>query len=331
MNLVRAEASRLIARRFVDLMLLLLIAAFGVTIATTIAGSHQPTAAEIASAEAQAAAQHRAEQLRYDRCLAQTRELGPQSPDWFPTSCEELRPRKYHAADFLYQVFVFERQIRPLMYFLVAFLALFGFLVGASYIGADLTSGGMTNLLLWRPQRMVVLGTKLGTLLAATLLVSVVAGALYLGAFRLIAEIRGLPGDLDGEFWRWLGLTAGRGLVLILLVTTVAFAIATLGRHTAAALGAVAAYAVVWEAGVRIVMEIVGTARPDQWMLSSYIGVWMAGRAEFWDRRVCQDDILGYCSQSYTIEWPVGLAVLLAVTAACAGAAFLNFQRRDLA
>lgn len=331
MNLVRAEVARLFARRFTQLMLVLLIAAFGVTVATTIAGSHQPTAAEITRAEAEATEQRRQTEQWYAQCLAEKRQIGSSDLGRFPANCEDIRPGQYDATDFLYGVFVFEKQVRPLTYFLVAFLALFGFLVGASYVGADLNSGGMTNLLLWRPQRLLVLGTKLGTLLGATLAVSVVAGALYLGAFRLIAEARGLPGELDAEFWRWLGLTAGRGLVLILLVTAGAFAIATLGRHTAAALGAVAAYGIVWEGGARIVMDIVETARPDQWMLSSYVGAWMAGPVQFWDRHACRGDVIGYCDGSYTIGWPAGLAVLLAVTALCVGAAFTNFHRRDLA
>ena len=50
MNLVRAELERLTARRFVQLMLVLLAVAFAVTVATTLAGSHQPTATELQQA-----------------------------------------------------------------------------------------------------------------------------------------------------------------------------------------------------------------------------------------------------------------------------------------
>lgn len=42
MNLVRAELERLAARRFVQLMVVLLAAAFAVTVVTTLAGSHRP-------------------------------------------------------------------------------------------------------------------------------------------------------------------------------------------------------------------------------------------------------------------------------------------------
>lgn len=333
MNLVRAEAARLIARRFTQLMLMLLIAAFGVTVATTIGGSHQPTTVEIERAKAEAVQQQAEAERWYRECLR----TSPEKPRDISGAPEPgcVRPEQNHFTDYLYGVFVFEQQIRPLVYFLIAFLALFGFLVGASYVGADLNSGGMTNLLLWRPQRMTVLGTKLGTLLAGTAVVSVVATVLYLGAFWVVAEVRGLPGDLDAEFWRWLTLTAGRGLVLVLMVTAVGFAIATLGRHTAAALGAVAAYAVVWEAGARIVMAIVETPRPDQWMLSSHLAAWLAGGASFWDPGPCRgnlpSDFTGSCDGSYTITSVTGIVVLLTVTGVCLAAAFVNFRRRDLA
>ena len=55
MNLVRAELERLAARRFVQLMLVLLVAAFGITAATTLANSHRPTAVEVSDAQRQAA------------------------------------------------------------------------------------------------------------------------------------------------------------------------------------------------------------------------------------------------------------------------------------
>ncbi|MDG4829369.1 ABC transporter permease [Solwaraspora sp. WMMD1047] len=332
MNLIRAEVGRLTARRFVQVMVLLLIGAFGITIATTIAGSHAPTGPELARAEAQAAETRLDAERWYADCLAAQRSAEPSDlREKYPRDCDDLRPARIDAADFLYGVFVFDRQIRPLVYFLVTFLALFGFLVGASYIGADLNSGGMTNLLLWRPSRLTVLGGKLGTLLAGVLLVSLVAAVLYLGAFWTIAQVGGLPGNTDGEFWGWLALTVGRGFALILMTTAAGFAIATLGGHTAAALGTVAGYAVLWEAGARIVMEIVEAARPDQWMLSTYVITWMTGETSLWDQRACRGAVDVDCTGAYTITWVPAALVLLAVTAGAVGTAFAVFRRRDLA
>ncbi len=333
MNLVRAEVERLAARRFVQLMVVLLLVAFAVTVATTLAGSHRPTPNELSRARAQAAEEVRSLEAAHDRCLRiKAGQVTPEVNDYVPRDCAEvdpaLRKESITAADYLSGVFVFAQQAKPLLYFLVAFLMLFGFLVGASYIGADLNSGGVVNLLLWRPRRWAVLGAKLGTLLGALLVLSAVASAAYLGVFWLIGQTAGFPGGMDGEFWGSLGATYGRGLGLVLLAGALGFAIATLGRHTSAALGAVAAYLVVWELGARLVLDILDAARPERWMLSSYVAAWLSGEVQFWDGYACGGG--GFCNGFYTIGWGAGLAVLLTLTVALVAAAFTAFRRRDL-
>ncbi|MGW0503863.1 ABC transporter permease subunit [Micromonospora sp. NPDC003241] len=335
MNLIRAEAERLAARRFVQLMVALLALAFVVTAGTTIAGSHSPSPTELATAQQQAADDRRSLELEYDRCLARQRGEHPRdNDDYLPSDCSEVDPARMDrlpvAADYLSGVFTFTRQAEPLLFFLVAFLVLFGFLVGASAIGADLNSGGVVNLLLWRPRRMTVLGTKLGTLLGAVLALSLLASAAYLVTFWVIAQLAGHPGPTNPAFWSGLGAIWGRGLVLVLLATAIGFAVATMGRHTSAALGAVAGYLVVWELGGRIVLEIVEVARPDQLMLTSYVWAWLTGQVELWDDSACTNLLAGYCDGLYTLTWRPALAVLLSLTVGLTVAAFALFRRRDL-
>ena len=338
MNLVRAELERLAARRFVQLMVVLLVLAFGVTAATTLAGSHKPTAVELSDARNQAAEARQSMEDTFQRCLARKNGTIPSSDgeEYLPADCSEIDPTRQDrlpiAADFLPGVFSFAQQARPLLYFLIAFLLLFGFLVGASFIGADLNSGGVVNLLLWRPRRLTVLGTKLGTLLGAVLGLSLAASAVYLATFWVIGQTAGLPGrQLGGDFWRSLGGIHARGMVLVLLATALGFAIATLGRHTSAALGAVAAYAVLWELGGRLVLQIVDAPRPDQLMLSSHIGAWLTGEARFWDGRLCNGGDMGpLCDGFYTLTWAPSLVVLLVLTGGLTAAAFAVFGRRDL-
>ncbi|SCF17982.1 ABC-2 family transporter protein [Micromonospora matsumotoense] len=336
MNLVRAELERLTARRFVQLMVLLLAVAFAVTTATTLLGSHRPTTSEMSAAQTQAARAVAAMEAEHTRCLQIKAGEIPiiKDGEYVPADCAELDPARMAqlplATDYLSSVFVFSHEARGLLYFLIAFLVLFAFLVGASYIGADLNSGGVVNLLLWRPGRLTVLGTKLGTLVGVVAALSVLSSALYLGTFWTIGQTAGLPGPLDGEFWGQLGAIYGRGLVLVLLAAVLGFGIATLGRHTSAALGAVAAYAVVWEVGCRLVLQIIDVARPDQLMLSTYLGAWLSGKVELWDGNGCPPGG-GVCDGGlYTITWAPALLVLLALTGAVAGAAFAAFRRRDL-
>ncbi|MCX4474059.1 ABC transporter permease [Micromonospora sp. NBC_01655] len=334
MNLVRAELERLAVRRFVQLMLALLVLAFAVTAVTTLVGSHRPSPTEVAEAQQAAAQERQALEATYQRCLAAVRgTLPPEEADGFPDDCTAFdsaqRDRLPVAADHLQGVFNFANQARPLLYFLILFLVLFGFLVGASYIGADLSTGGVVNLLIWRPRRIAVFGAKLGTLLGALTVVSVLASAAYLGAFWLVGQTAGMPGVTDGDFWPSLGLLWARGVVLVLFAATAGFAIATLGRRTAAALGAVTAYAVVWELGLRVVMEVVNIPRGEDWMLSTYLDAWLTGEARLADATMCQG-VSGYCDGSYQLGWGLGLAVLLALTGGLTMAAFAAFRRRDL-
>lgn len=332
MNLVRAEVERLTARRFVQLMAVLLLAAFAITVVTTLATSRQPSAAEIERAQQRVTVRVNEMRRSYERCLAIGMDTETSAPRaGHPIRCETLNPddpaNRPKLSEFLYGVFFFDPQIQPLLYFLIAFLALFGFLVGASYLGADLSSGGMTNLLLWRPQRATVLGTKLGTLLGAVLALSVVSTVLYVGTFWGIATVSGVTGDPSAHFWGGLAVIWFRGLVLVLLTTALGFALASLGRHTAAALGGVAAYLVLWEIGARIVLDIADAYRQDMWMLSTYVGAWMAGKVEFWDDTFCY---LDGCNGRYVLTWRSGLAVLLVLVGTLVAAAFANFRRRDL-
>ncbi|TDC42150.1 ABC transporter permease [Micromonospora sp. KC213] len=336
MNLVRAEVERLAARRFAQLMLVLLALAFVITAATTVVGSHRPSARELAMAHAEVTAAINSMEIEHERCLAvKAGQVPPDENAYLPRDCSELDPMLREqlpvVADYLPGVFVFAQQAEPLTVILIAFLLLFGFLVGASYIGADLNSGGVVNLLLWRPGRLAVLGAKLGTLLGVMVLLSVLATVVYLGTFWLIGQTAGLPGQLDGEFWQKLAAGYGRGLVLVLLGSVLGFGIATLGRHTSAALGAFAAYAVVWELGARVVFEILDVARIEQLMLSTYVGAWLTGRLELFDGSACSDGPgFAVCDGTYTVTAGPALAVLLALTGAVTVAAFATFRRRDL-
>lgn len=322
MNLVRAELQRLLARRFTQVLLLLVLAALTITFATTVVSSHQPTERELTLAQEQAT-QYRADrEATYRQCLEITTRLGDAGQ--VGNRCGPP-PSEIRTEDFLYGVFVFEREMPNLLYFLAAFLALFGFLVGASYVGAELTSGGMTNLLLWRPRRDVVLGTKLGVLLAGVTAVALTVIGLYVGAFWALAQTTGLPGDLSGRFWGGIVLQVLRTVALVGVVTALGFALATLGRHTAAALGAAATYVVVWEIGARIVMAAVDWRRTESYMLSSYIIAWMNG--DYTAYEFACDGI----DCAYTLSYTHATFVFAVLLAAVVGTAFVVFRKRDLA
>ena len=316
-NLIRAEVGRLAARRFVLVMLALLLGALAVTYATTVASTHAPSAAELGRAQSEAQLERQRLAPTYEECLADQAEQGG---SYYRVDCSHFDPANVRVETYLSGVFVFASSITALVYFLAAFLALFGFLVGASLVGAELTSGGMTNLLLWRPQRLTVLGTKLGVLLGAVLALSIPVTLGYILAFRLLAEVAGLPGNTGHGFYASLSWLGVRGVVMALGAATLGFVLASVGRHTAAALGAVAGYVVVWEVGGRIVTEIIRAPRAGLLFLGNHLAAWLSGRIDMYSDTGPYD----------LLWWEAGL-VLAVLLAAATTAAFAIFRRRDLA
>lgn len=336
MNLIKAELSRLASRRFVQILTVLLFVVFAITATVTLASTHQPTPTEWAYAEQQAE-QQRTESLRWqDQCLAAHQ---PGTPDeirrQYPENPGQCRVdiSKIKAEDFLYDALVFRKVIFVLIGFLAAYLALFGFLIGATFIGAELSSGGVTNLLLWRPQRLRVLGAKLGVLLGVVGVFSTLFTLLYVGVFWALGNTNGFPGNLEEGFWGRLTLMCARGIGLALVATAISFAVAVIGRHTAASLGLLTAYVVVWEGGARIVMQVLNTRLQEPWFLSTYVGAWMAGRLEIWNPyTACVYDGIseGNCGGVYFITWGHALAVFAVLLLVLVGGAFAHFRKRDI-
>jgi hypothetical protein len=318
-NLVKAEMLRFGSRRFIQIMVVLLLVAFGFTIFTVMASTEQPTTEMWANARQQAADYQTYLQNEYANCLAHLTDT---------RRCADLNPDQVVVEDYLFGVFHFGRQIKGLVYFLGAFLSLFGYLVMASFIGSELHSGGMTNLLLWRPNRMRVLGTKLGVGLGLTAAVSVVFSLIYIGTFYAIAATMGYAGGMTSERWSEVGLIAARGLGMALVAGLVAFAVATVGRHTAAALGALLGYVIVWEGGARLIMEITnrGSSHPtDPYFLSTYVAAWFSGQYTYYDYTSRLDN------GRLVVYWWQAAVVFAVFGIGAAAVAFTGFRRRDLA
>lgn len=126
-----------------------------------------------------------------------------------------------------------------------------GWVLGASAIGADWHTGHMTTILTWEPRRPRVHGAKvlaviLGVFVIAVLVQACLAGVLMLAAFT--------TGSTEGAGPGWLTETLGivvRTSALASAFAVFGFAIASVGRNTAAALGVAFGYLLVLENLVR--------------------------------------------------------------------------------
>ena len=315
MRLLRAEFARLFARRFTKIMILALVASLGLIATVLLTQTRQPTAADLERAETRAA-EARAQ------CIQQA-EQSPNDPT--PRSyCEDIEATQFLDSYALN----FRDEMPELLLLYGGLLAMFGYLVGASFLGAEWSSGNMANLLLWRTQRVRVLFGKFTALLLGLLGIGAVLGAAWVAGIWLIARFGGLPAELSPGFWRSLALDGARGMALALLVTAAGAAVASLGRRTAAALGVLIGYLVVWEIGGSIVMNVLGVLAPERYMLSSYVIGLLIKQHTIRD----YSDCFGMECDPYTfmITWPFALSLLGAVSLAAVLLAAYSFRRRDV-
>ncbi|GIG60821.1 hypothetical protein Lfu02_51930 [Longispora fulva] len=317
MNLLKAEWNRLASRRFTRLTLLLLVAGLLLIAAGLFFSHHRLTDADWAQARERAAAS--TAEMR-----AQCTQGGVQN-DACDTKIEAADPRW-----FLPATFDFKGYAEPLVMVFGGLLCLYAFLVGSSFIGAEWSSGGVANLLLWRPRRAPTLLGKYVALITGLTGVFVVLGAAWAGIMVLLAQFGGTFDGVTPGFVASIALTGLRMLVLTLLIGTVAFAVASIGRRTAAALGAAIGVILVGEVGVRILFEGLFTvSRYERFVPSSYAGAWVGKEMRFMDVAGCRGG--GSC---VPVEWTLTMndsavvfAVVLVVTL---GAAFWTFTRRDV-
>lgn len=125
-------------------------------------------------------------------------------------------------------------------------LAAFGamlaaYLVAASFVAAEWTSGALATWLTFVPNRLRVFGTKL----AAVVIAAAAIGGLTLGLAVgvLAAIVRGYGGSLDGA--ADLVATSGRSLLMVVVAGIFGFCVALVTRRTGPAVGLVLGYFVV--------------------------------------------------------------------------------------
>jgi hypothetical protein len=330
MKLARAEWSRLFARRFTRIMLALILLVLGVVGVAVTLDSKPITAADHARAKEQVAQQVRDLEREAAACQA-AQARGEDISQRYPPGCD-FGQAQVEERWFLPYQFDFKQETPTFLLFGAGILALFGFVVGASFVGAEWTSGAMTNLLLWRPRRLTVLATKLLTMLAGVTLMSAVYVALWIGAFWFIGRYRGtLGGALTAGFWQSLALTGTRTVALCLVSAAAGFALASLGRHTAMALGAGIGYALVVEVGSMILFGVLGLRDPERWRLSTYVIGWLIKKYELARNAPPVCGPKGCQPEVYVITWGMSGAVMAAILAVLLAGAFVSMRRRDVA
>jgi len=183
--------------------------------------------------------------------------------------------------------------------------------IGASFIGAEWHAGTVATLLVWEPRRLRVFVAKALALALFAFVAAIVVQALLAAVLVPAAVFRGTTSGADSTWFREVVGLGVRGAVAGTLAALIGFAIASIGRNTAAAIGAAFVYLAVLEPLLR-------NLRPkwQPWLLYDNIATFIQGHAA---------DFTRY-PRSLT-----GAAVVISLYAVgLSGIAAAAFQRRDI-
>ncbi|MGC4772745.1 ABC transporter permease subunit [Micromonospora sp. DT44] len=337
MSLYRTELRRLVKRRFTRYMTLLGLLVLAAVVVGVFFTNQKIDAGQLAKAERQADQQYQ-EQVRWSEQervnCEQAKKAGTSSDGRYPDDCSVITPpprEEIKAEWFLPSTFNFRKTFDETLVPFAAILALVGFVIGASFIGAEWSTGGMMNLLLWRPKRLTVLFTKLAALLTGILAVTLPAAVLWFAGFWAVASFRGSTEKMTSGAWQSFALTGLRGVALVLVITTIGFALASLGRHTAMALGGVVALMVVGQFGLGILLSMASVKFAEAWLLPTYALAWMTKTVTLENWQSCNATYFGECKpETMDITWQQSSAIFSVGLVVVLGAAIWAMRRRDI-
>jgi hypothetical protein len=152
-------------------------------------------------------------------------------------------------------------------------LAVAGFVLGASLLGADYTSRALATLLTWQPRRSRVLASRAIACAAVTVGVSLAALALLILALLPAALAHGDGEAPTGSWWLSTAALAARCALLAAGVSVIGVAAAALGRGTTAALAGLGVYWLVIDRTVTSLWPSIGRWLPiadaRSWILTN--------------------------------------------------------------
>jgi ABC-2 type transport system permease protein len=339
MKLLRAELRRLLIQPVLRWFLVLLVLGGG-AIAVADWYTHEPVPAEFLEQLQVAQEENYQEALgefhaSIDQLIEECRreQADPRDiPDWPPDfDCARMATWEPQREDFSFSssAFHFRTDAASRLGALALAFALTGFIIGATFVGGEWRSGAMALLLLWRPDRIRVLGAKL----AAVVIVvgtawMLLAPALTAGLWYVASE-RGVTADVTANDWLSWGLLGVRGLTLALMAVAAGFAIASIGRQTAAALGTALA-AVVGGVLVEVMARVADVAYPAAWAWRTYPLAWTHGVVSVENNHTCRH-VFSFCQPDvWQIGWTTAGAGLFLVTAVLLAVAVRQAQVRDI-
>ncbi len=324
-RLAGAELRRLCYRRLVRVVALLAVLGFLAAMFTSYRQHNRPGAADLA------AATRSRDQLiaQLDQGYADCLKTQP------PADAEKFCGPPPTAEDLPLSQFLTRRpleagQVSDYALAIGVALAMLGFVIGASFIGAEWSSRDLVSWLYWEPRRLRLMAAKLVALVGALLAVAVLAQLIWFGAAHLLLHYRGQPvsslGPRAHYFWRHVVDAQLRAVLLVLPTTVLGFALANLMRNTAAAFGTGFVYFAVVESVLR-------SWNPDwqPYLLTTNIGAWVSNNGlTVYGRQVFDRQVNAFIARPIHLSNAHGATVLAVYAALVLLISLAVFWRRDV-
>ncbi len=318
-RLVGAEVNRLLSRRLTLILTLAVLAVVALFQIAVVQGVTPPSAEQVAAARQGYEQDLKNWQDNHDAMVQQCLDSGYSKSD-----CVYPEPTE---ADYGLTPTPFDQIVKLGVGFAAAAAVLAGFVLAASFIGAEYSSGSLGNWLTFVPRRDKVYAAKVAALAMGTAVLGVLAELLMVGAAAIITSIIGQPLTGIGG----VVAMAARSIPAVVFAALVGFCIAMLTRHTVAALGVLLGYGLL-VLGLNIVTYLapaLGVLK--RWQLETNIQAFVAYGYTYTTYRQTVtaqgvslepvDHVLGFGAASAYLA--VVLIALLAVT-------LLVFRRRDV-
>jgi ABC-2 type transport system permease protein len=233
-RLITAEMTRLLSRRFTAIALIVLLMGLG-AYQLIVNKSLSPVTGEQLAATQRAYEQSHQDWVdnheKYERDCRAT--------GGTPAECTMPEPA---LADFSVDPTPFKEVARTALEVSTVLVALGAFLIAASFIGAEYSSGSIANWLTFVPRRGRVFWSKLLTIIGFSAMLGAFVAALVVTAVVVLARLQSSPIESLTEIAA-MGL---RSVLAVVGLTVLGFCVALLTRHTAGALGVLLGYLVVW-------------------------------------------------------------------------------------
>ena len=224
-RLIWAEVTRLLSRRLTGIaMIVILLGVAGYQLVVNDALS-APSGDELAAAE-------RSYQQAHQDWAAGREQYDKECRDAGAPSDEFVIPEPT-LAEFTGDSTPFKEATSVALRLSTLFVALVTFTIAASFIGAEYTSGSITNWLTFVPRRSHVFWSKLVAVAGFAVLLGTLAATLVLGGSLMLARVHGSDIDAIPE----LAGVGVRGVLSIVVLAVLGFCVGLLTRHTAGAIG----------------------------------------------------------------------------------------------